>query len=374
MALPPTTYTPRERSQSSPPLPLPIIPSSSSFNTNTKPTLATDLESHTYTSPRQRRTLQSLSRTYTDRNSNMVGAALHYLGIRRTRPVVNFIDSARDYDQELLDLRFKLAGPNSIPYIATLDAEKAIASLRRALRTLARGGWWVMRLEDLWATHCGCEASGKVTWNQELDKSVDTNKLDAELACHHFWQRAQKKGFHQLIRELKNETKRMKTLVSAIEQNREPPFVRELRQKKSRKARAPPFPPVESASLSTNCPFFSSDLRDPMSAALPVAANKKRPIARLSRLKARLAKTKIYKSLRIEPAVLLLKTQYQVLKAQEKWRNGKNPETTRKAWTSFRANLEKYPAPPYTDVILLTYKTDTRILLAEQHSRQSSVG
>ncbi|KAI0887644.1 uncharacterized protein GGS22DRAFT_198831 [Annulohypoxylon maeteangense] len=367
MINPPIPRSRHERYDSTPSFPLPLLPAPSSFTTDAHPTLTTDLETHTYASPRQRRVIQSLSATYSKRNGNMVGRAPHYQGIRHHPDIIPFINAARDYDQELLDLRFKLAGPTAVHFLTLLDAEKAIASLGRASAILTNATWRVRRSEDLWEIQSACEETGEEVWCYQLAKIIDSGKVDAELACHGFWSTAMH-DFHQLIGQMKNEAQYMQSVVASIEQNRELPFLREQRQK-SKKARnpPPPPPPVDSAKIPTNT--FSSVPCALMSGALPVDDADKPSWA--SSLKARLAKTKSSNPLGIDFAVLALKARYQVLKAQERWRGGESPEASRDAWVAFRASLWKYPGPHFTDVIILTYKTDTRILLAERQIEPS---
>ncbi|KAI1204365.1 uncharacterized protein F4807DRAFT_472054 [Annulohypoxylon truncatum] len=346
----------------------------STTTTTTQPLQATtDLETYTYTDPHQRTILRSLSTTYSDRNSSTVGFAPKYREIRRNGAIIAFVDAARAFDQELLALRFVLAGPRAVDYLAPADVARAETGLRRANAVLARGGWVVRRCEDLWAAQYACESLGEVIRDRELLADVDIGKQDAELACHRFWQQA-KERFIPLIWILDKEAKRMKRVVSRLERNREPPFLRELRRKKVRSPLPAPIP-AESASTSTNTLSSSSSSSSTtscsvphyqMRGALPVvaAAADAKTTTRLNKLRAQLAKSKTRNALGIDFAYLALKARYRVLETRDKMRGGRDPAASRAMWLAFREALRKHPGPPSCDLICLEIKTDTMVLLA----------
>ncbi|KAI1451160.1 hypothetical protein F5Y02DRAFT_424468 [Annulohypoxylon stygium] len=361
--------TKRERAHSAATLPTNTPPTSA--YRRIKPRTTMDLETYQYATSRRVLTIQSESRLYSSRNSNMVGRALHYQGIRSMTPLVAFINAARDYDQELLDMRFQLAGPNALAYLPDAPLKAAVESLERAHAILVGGAWRVRKCEDLWTQHSLQPYTGYERWDDELGGYVDLSKQPLELACLHFWQRAQV-GFDEVIHELKKEANRLQRVVGTLEKCREMPFLRSRRERGMQIVRYN-RPSLSSSNTSVTTPTlsFSSSSNVMMSGALPVnnanANNKGNGGSGgggakkwLGKLKSKLKTT----PLGLDLAYISFKAEYYALRARDKLRGPMKPKDSWKMWKAFKEKINNQPGPTSFDLAMLGIKVDTELLIA----------
>ncbi|KAI0902610.1 hypothetical protein F4806DRAFT_502331 [Annulohypoxylon nitens] len=359
--------TKRERAHSAATLPI-TLPPTSAYR-RIKPRTTMDLETYQYATSRLVLTIQSESRLYSSRNSNMVGRALHYRGIRSTTPLVAFINAARDYDQELLDMRFQLAGPNALAYLPAAPLKAAVESLERAHAILVRGAWRVRKCEDLWIQHSLQPYTGYERWDDELGGYVDLSKQPLELACLHFWQRAQV-GFDEVIHELKKEANRLQRVVGTLEKCRKMPFLRSRRERGMQIVRYN-RPSLSSSNTSVTTPTlsFSSSSNVMISGALPVnnANNNGNGGSGgggakkwLGKLKSKLKTT----PLGLDLAYLSFKAEYYALRARDKLRGPLKPKESWKMWKAFKEKMQNQPGPTSFDLAMLGIKVDTELLIA----------
>ncbi|KAI1098172.1 hypothetical protein F4804DRAFT_338461 [Jackrogersella minutella] len=346
--------------------PLSLVRQEENHGAATAPSTArsNDLEMTTYQETKQRREAKALRDEWSTSSNNIARRAIHYKGIREHTKITRFLDAARSYDQELLYLTFQLSGPNMIHFLPADDMEKALSSLRHAKVTLASAGWRVKRCVDLWAIHGSRKSSDTLIWSSKLERAVDTGKMEAEVECQKFWDQT-KPRFEPLIQELTSEALRMRLIVHYLDQKREPAFIRELKdgvRGDSSKT------PVLSSGLDPNT-LLSKPLYE-ISGALPIDETVK-TLNLVEKLRAKLEKTEIYDTLKVDFPTITSQIRYKALATWEKLQRTNDPEASKSRWTAFRQDLDNQPGVPSSGTIILKHKADTKAILAERQLQQS---
>ncbi|KAI1804309.1 hypothetical protein F4811DRAFT_284152 [Daldinia bambusicola] len=346
-----------ERSGSTPPLSFPQEDEQHKRDTTTFRTH--DLETALYDEERRRKELQALRDEYSDFTNNFGRHALHYKSVRENRTLRGFFDTAREFDQELLDLKFLLlAGPNQIRYLPVEDAENAKGCIRRTMAVLgtARGHIW--RCVDLWADHAHHDPGDKLVYSVVLKKFISPGMLDAELKCQRNWEKCGSQ-LERLLKDLKSEVPRMRRIVRQLEGNKELSFVRELKKKKNPPGKASKAPAFLPACLSS-----AGSRRYEMSGALPADDSAHKTPTWVNNMKVRLEGHTVNDPMEVDLGAVPGRIRYRELKAWEKLQGEENLEAKRDAWVAFLADLDKRSGPRSTDAIILRHKVVTEVMLA----------
>ncbi|OTB07909.1 hypothetical protein M426DRAFT_8125 [Hypoxylon sp. CI-4A] len=361
-----------------------------------------DLETATYNEARQRRKLRKLQRQWSEWSTNVSRGALRHETIRRDAHLGGFVHALREYDQELLFLRFHLEGPAKLLFLPPDVALLAITELRLAHAILAGAGWRVKRCVDLCTLRDGVAGEdGAVTaaaavWSGNLRQVVDVDEITAERACRLFWDQMVP-YFVPLLHALRVEVLRMRYLVQRLDDYRELPFLRELKEAGVLRPGAPSFVlPIDNQAPAG--PDFM------MSGALPIPTitttattttadvdtattttddknknkkNKKTPTW-LGNLKTKF-ETTLTRSLpeTANLSALPHRVRFTALKARDKLSGADDPAASRDAWVAFRDDLEKQQllqaGGPSTDLSCLKFQIDTRVTLAEREMRMQGL-
>ncbi|KAI0382779.1 hypothetical protein F5Y04DRAFT_287801 [Hypomontagnella monticulosa] len=279
----------------------------------------------TYHEARQRGEILYLLQQWLKWSENISKRALHHQGIRRNPLIRGFIDSTREYAQELTSLQFYLAGPKKIHFLTEKDGKEAIASLRRAKVILAGGSWRIRKCVELLnrhVSHVHREKSSQVLSNPALKKSIVAEKVAIELEYEKFCKRTRTQ-FELRFEELKKEVVCMKRIVQNIDHSRVPSFLPQ-----------PKNDAPDSKSPSTFqrlLPWSNTQHKTriyEMSGALPADSTPKMP-KWARNLKTRLQDIQLDNALGTEPTITSLKIHYQVLKAREKLGIRSDPEASK---------------------------------------------
>ncbi|KAI1477804.1 hypothetical protein F4774DRAFT_387745 [Daldinia eschscholtzii] len=356
------------RSSSTPPLWLPREDEQQQRRVASKTIRPHDLETTIYQEELRRRELQDLRDEYSDFNSNLSRRALHFKNVRENPTLRGFFDTARDFDQELLDLKFQLAGPNEIYYVPEEDAENAVRCIRRTMAVLVSARWQIWRCVDLWEVHARHDTGDKLIYSAVLKKFVSPGMLAIELECHRNWQKG-RPWLERLLGELKSEVPRMRWIVSQLEENRGPSFIRDLKESSPRgkNSKAPAFLPSCLTSGQR-----SGSRQYEMSGALPTdESNTRKTSTWVNNMKLRLEGHTINDPTEVDLSAVPARIRYRELKAREKLQGGENLEAMRDAWVAFQDDLDKRTGPPSTDVILLRHKVVTEVILAERRLQKA---
>ncbi|KAI0844845.1 hypothetical protein F5Y00DRAFT_273519 [Daldinia vernicosa] len=324
-----------------------------------------DLETTIFDEHRRRKELLALRDAFSDFSSNFSKRALHFQSVRQNPTLRGFFDTTRDFDQELLDLKFQLAGPNRIYFLPEEDAENAIRCIRRTTAVLLSARWQIWRYVELSAVHAGREAGDPLVWSASLKKYVCPGKITAELECQMCFDKA-RPWLERLLGELRREVPRMRWIVGQLEGRREPSFIRDLKEA---------GPHSKAPKTSALLPFLSFGTRSgnhqyEMSGGLSTDKARMTPTW-INNMMVRLEGRIVNDPAEVDFSAILVRIRYRELKAREKLQGGENLEAMRDAWVAFRDDLDKRTGAPSTDLILLRHKVITEMILSERRLQQA---
>ncbi|KAF3065821.1 hypothetical protein GL218_09333 [Daldinia childiae] len=325
-----------------------------------------DLETTIFDEERRRKELVALRDEFSDFSNNFGKRALHFQSIRQNPTLRGFFDTTRDFDQELLDLKFQLASPNGqLYFLPEEDADNAISCIRRTTTILLSARWHIWRCVELSAFHARYETGEGLVWSTTLKRYVYPGKLAAELECQMCWDKARPR-LEGLLRELRKEIPHIRQIVGRLEGSRKPPFLRELKE-------ASPHSKASKTSALLSC--LSSGTRSgshqyEMSGGLSTDKARKTPTW-INNVKVRLEGGIINDPTEVDFSAIPVRIRYRELKAREKLQGGENLEAMRDAWVAFRDDLDKRAGVPSTDVILLRHKVVTEVILSEHRLQQA---
>ncbi|KAI0114730.1 hypothetical protein F4814DRAFT_416910 [Daldinia grandis] len=319
-----------------------------------------DLETTIFDEERRREELLALRDEFSDFSDNFSKHALHFQGVRQNPTLRGFFDTTRHFDQELLDLKFQLAGPNQLYFLPEEDAKNAIRCIRRTTAVLLSARWQIWRCVELSALHAGCGTDECLVWSATLKKYVYPRKIAVELAFQRCCDKA-RPWLQGLLGELRKEVPRIRWIVGQLEGSREPSFIRDLKETS---------PHSKTSKASALLPCLISGTRSgnhqyEMSGALSTDKPRKTPTW-INNVKVRLEGRDINDPLEVDFSAIPVRIRYRELKAREKLQGGGNPEAMRDAWVAFRDDLDKRVGVPSTDVILLRHKVATEVILSER--------
>ncbi|KAI1465183.1 uncharacterized protein F4812DRAFT_439958 [Daldinia caldariorum] len=345
-----------DRSGSTPPLSL--LQDDEQHKCDTTTFRTRDLETTTYDEERRRKELQALRDEYSDFANSFGRRALHYKSVRENPTLRGFFDTARDFDQELLDLKFLLlAGPNQVRYLPEDDAENAKGCIHRTMTVLETACGHIWRCVDLWAVHAHHDAGDKLVYSAVLKKFVSPGMLDVELKCQRNWEKSGPR-LERLLKDLKSEVPRMRRVVRQLEGNKELSFVREL------KNNSPPGKALKAPAFLPACLTSAGSRQYEMSGALPVDDSARKTPAWVNNMKVRLEGHTINDPAEVDFGAVPGRIRYRELKAWEKLQGEENPEAMKDAWVALLADLDRRGGPHSTDAILLRHKVVTEVRLA----------
>ncbi|KAI8961052.1 hypothetical protein F5Y11DRAFT_367024 [Daldinia sp. FL1419] len=329
-------------------------------------TRARELEMTIYQEERRRKVLQSLRDEYSDFLTNISRRALHFQSVRQNNTLRGIFDTARDFDQELLYLKFQLEGPKKLHFLQEEHTRNAARCISRAMAILISARWQIWRYVELWAIYAACEPSGQLTWSATRRKYISSGKLAAELECQKFWEEAHP-WLERLLGELRKEVPRMRRIVSQLEDSRKPLFVRELKKVAD--------PHCKTSKLSSLLPCLSSgsclgSRQYEMSGGLSTDKARKTPTW-INNARVHLERGVINNCTEVDLSAVPIRIRYRNLKARERLLRGdEHLETMRDAWVAFRDDLDNRTWPPSTSEILLRYKVATEVILSERRLQQ----
>ncbi|KAI2785560.1 hypothetical protein F4815DRAFT_26250 [Daldinia loculata] len=324
-----------------------------------------DLETTIFDEERRRKKLLALRDAFSDFLENFSKRALHFQSVRQNPTLRGFFDTARDFDQELLDLKFQLAGPNQLYFLPEEDAENAIRCIRRTTAVLLSARWQIWRCVELAAFHAGRGTGEPLVWSATLKKYVYPGKLAAELEYQMCWDKA-RPWLEGRLGELRREVPRMRWIVGRLEGGREPSFIRDLKETS---------PHSKASKTSALLPCLNSGTRSgnqqyEMSGGLSTDKARKTPTW-INNMKVRLEGRIVNDPTEVDFSAIPVRIRYRELKAREKLQGGENLEAMRDAWVAFRDDLDKRAGAPSTDVILLRHKVVTEVILSERRLQQA---
>ncbi|KAI1654609.1 hypothetical protein F4813DRAFT_392608 [Daldinia decipiens] len=324
-----------------------------------------DLETTIFDEERRRKELLILRDEFSDLSDSFSKRALHFQNIRQNPTLRGFFDTARDFDQELLDLKFQLAGPNQLYFLPEEHAENAIRCIRRTTTVLLSARWQIWRCVELSAVHTGHETGEPLVWSATVKKYVYPGKIAAELEYQRCWDKA-RPWLERLLGELRREVPRMRWIVGQLEGSREPSFIRHLKE-------ASPHSKVSKTSVLLPCLSSgarSGDHQYEMSGGLSIDKARKTPTW-INNMKVRLEGRVINDPTEVDFSAIPVRIRYRELKARKKLQGGENLEAMRDAWVAFRDDLDKRAGAPSTDIILLRHKVVTEVILSERRLQQA---
>ncbi|KAI2615246.1 hypothetical protein GGR54DRAFT_303834 [Hypoxylon sp. NC1633] len=293
------------------------------------------LETTTYLEEQQRKEIMTLKTQYSKWSVDIAGPALHHNRINDNRIIHDFIDTVRDYDQELLHLEYHLEGPTKIHYVEEEVRAKVIPSMCRARDILTSVGWCVRHLEDLWTAS---------------NEAAETGNAEVELRCHEFWEKMAPRVEIQVDR-LKPEIPLMKSVIHHFKHYEEITLMGQLQQNVAR-----------SKKWKLTSSLRTGDIDDLFEMSGALRADNAPKTATNTNQKVEGKRTKINPASDTRPSYKD-RLRYRYIKTREKtWFVG-DPNKALAAWTAFLDDLEKRPGIPNTGTILLKRKVETKKII-----------
>ncbi|KAI0180620.1 hypothetical protein GGR52DRAFT_588206 [Hypoxylon sp. FL1284] len=382
----------RYRSTSAPPAPS-AVEATQRLSTATAAGETEDVETATYREARQRSAVLSLAAACSDECS-----ATHHRvrwrrsTFRRSELARRLADAEIDLDQQLLYLRFRLAGPDPVRFLPDDDARGAAACLRRAqAEAISPAAALMQRTGYLWDRRGGggestetvattattmTTTTATTAITREKPRALTTAEQEERARRHAqlraddalFWAQARPQ-FDALLETLRQEVLRMRYVVYCLDNVKK----QEARYFQVGGSSSSPTDTIQRLLL---CDLASAIPRQQpapprveMSGALPgpSGVRDEGPGTLVDRLRTRFGGSKTDDEPVAAEAPAGIWLRYKMVKRGDK---NRSPEQSRAAWEAFRRELESMARPFNSGTALLRNKVNTKIILADHQMRE----